>query len=438
MSAPNDGPDGYKLFVGSLPSDCTSEELHSVFSTYGIVSHVHMMNPHPRSGQRCAFLSYSTKSAGDDACKVLDNQYKIRRDAPHPIVVRWAKDSGYEPNGAKAAGDWESSQAKKAEASPDGHKLFVGGLPHDVSEEELRIVFDTYGVVQHCHLMGIHPKSGQRCAFVYYKTQESAQDAIKVLDKIYKIRENALHPIQVRWANKDSLKSALGDIKGVGKGEWPTSQRPDWANSKGDEYWTKGRSDYYGKGAWIGKGKEGKEKGKSWSSWEDTSAWSSWPQGKERGWHDWGKGCDRGGGWGESWDRSKGSWQGDAWLDDGWSHHNGHGKGRDGAWKGTRQEPRLDPTGTKLYVANLPEDIQESAIEYVFGTYGTVEKVHLMTGKVKQGSISAFVEYGDSEEASTAIMSLDNKYEIRKGYGPLQVRLANASASSGKGKSYRA
>ena len=70
---------------------------------------------------RCAFLSYSTKSAGDDACKagpprscphlqqnlghvmsatictncrteVLDNQYKIRRDAPHPIVVRWAKD----------------------------------------------------------------------------------------------------------------------------------------------------------------------------------------------------------------------------------------------------------------------------------------------------------------------------------------------------------
>ena len=81
---------------------------------------------------RCAFVFYTTKAAGDDACKVgvsgvsypesqrgtkintlinnmsftvaasrattsgskvLDNQYKIRSDATQPIVVRWSKDS---------------------------------------------------------------------------------------------------------------------------------------------------------------------------------------------------------------------------------------------------------------------------------------------------------------------------------------------------------
>eukprot|EP00438_Fugacium_kawagutii_P023726 Skav228053 [mRNA] locus=scaffold1188:236390:244750:+ [translate_table: standard] len=84
---------GHKLFVGNLPTDCTSEELRAVFSTYGTVTHVHVMNPHPRTGQRCAFVFYDTKSAGDDACKVLDQQYKIRSDASEPIVVRWSKDT---------------------------------------------------------------------------------------------------------------------------------------------------------------------------------------------------------------------------------------------------------------------------------------------------------------------------------------------------------
>eukprot|EP00913_Durusdinium_trenchii_P023973 g22514.t1 len=159
--------DGYKLFVGSLPADCTSEELHAVFSTYGVVTHVHVMNPHPRSGQRCAFVFYTTKAAGDDACKVLDNQYRIRTDAAQPIV-----DSGFD---AAANGDCEDGP-RRSDPPEDGHKLFVGNLPADLSEEELRLVFGTYGEVVHCHIMSIHPKSGLRCAFVYYRDLQSAED----------------------------------------------------------------------------------------------------------------------------------------------------------------------------------------------------------------------------------------------------------------------
>mmetsp|Transcript_18015 Transcript_18015/g.33817 ORF Transcript_18015/g.33817 Transcript_18015/m.33817 type:complete len:446 (+) Transcript_18015:82-1419(+) len=445
MPAPDDGQDGFKLFVGSLPPDCTQEELHSVFSTYGIVTHVHVMNPHPKSGQRCAFVFYTTKSAGDDACKVLDNQYRIRRDAEHPIVVRWSKDSGYDQSSSKGfAGEQDDSQPKRVEPPMDGHKLFVGGLPHDVTESELRLVFDTYGDVMHCHVMGVHPKSGQRCAFVYYKSENAAQDAIKVLDSIYKIREDALEPIQVRWANKESQKASTqgektkGASKGANKGEWPLSQRHDsWSNGKGGDYWTKGRSDPLGKGS----SKGSKDKGKSWSGWEAPSAWgSSW---QDDEWYDWGKGWDKGSGWGRGWDDGKGAtnWQGDSWSGGGWGYRDS-GKGRGGkdgkGWKGgAYMEPSLDPNGTKLYVANLPEDIQEKTVSWVFSTYGEVEKVYLMTGKARNGCISAFVEYGDAEEASSAIMSLDQKYEIRAGYGPLQVRLANATGpGKGQGKSY--
>ncbi|CAJ1442983.1 unnamed protein product [Effrenium voratum] len=369
--------DGYKLFVGSLPIDCTSDELYEVFSTYGVVTHVHVMNPHPQSGQRCAFVFYSTKSAGDYACSVLDNQYRIRTNAAQPIVVRWAKDDS-QNDVAKGNGKGEWVDGPRRPEPPDGHKLFIGGLPADVTDEELRIVFGTYGKVVHCHIMGVHPKSGLRCAFVYFKDFRAAEGAIKVLDNKYKIRQKAVDPIQVRWANTD------GDR---GKGEvWDR----DWG----------------GNGKSFGKGKD------------FSDPW--FPKGKGKGWHPedrlWEKGWqDKG--WTKGWEGpSWMSWQGD-WS--GWSM-NGKGKG----WKGP--PPVSWSPGTKLYVANLPDDIQEGAIEYVFSTYGTVDKVHLMTGKVKNGCISAFVEFRTPDEANTAIKSLDNKYEIRAGYGPLQVRHANS------------
>eukprot|EP00930_Biecheleria_cincta_P074012 TRINITY_DN6124_c0_g1_i4.p1 TRINITY_DN6124_c0_g1~~TRINITY_DN6124_c0_g1_i4.p1 ORF type:complete len:480 (-),score=89.75 TRINITY_DN6124_c0_g1_i4:156-1595(-) len=467
MTAP---ADGYKLFVGSLPTDCSHDELSTVFSTYGEVTHIHVMNPHPRSGQRCAFVFYANKESGDDAVKVLDSQYKIRTDAPHPIVVRWSKDSGFDSCDGKGdgKGEWNDGRPRRSEPPTDGFKLFVGGLPADVTEEELRLVFGTYGEVMHCHIMGAHPRSGLRCAFVYYDKYDGAEDAIKVLDGIYKIRTDAEDAIQVRWANKDSASwnspGEKGDRKGFGKGDF-------WGGGKGDA-WSAGkgmRNDPWGlKGDSWGKGKD--KGGKGWQSWEEQGGgWSDKGGGwQDKGWSDWGGGKGGGGphSWNDkgasSWSREgkggwgggKGSWKGgDAWQDDQWMESGDHWKGssswgpgdggkmgkggwglgsggKDGkGWKGEYrgyEEPSPDPNGTKLYVANLPEDIQESAVDYVFSTYGKVEKIHLMTGKVRHGCISAFVEFSTPEEANTAISSLDNKYEIRNGYGPITVKLANA------------
>ncbi|CAE7289308.1 sol, partial [Symbiodinium pilosum] len=36
--------------------------------------------------------------------------------------------------------------------------------------------------------------------------------------------------------------------------------------------------------------------------------------------------------------------------------------------------------GTKLYVGNLPGDIQRQALDVVFKTYGEVTDIHIMTG----------------------------------------------------------
>jgi hypothetical protein len=96
-------PQEAKLFVGNLPPDITNEELQYVFSNYGTVSKLHIMDSaRSKSGQACAFVSYSTPEAAAIAIRTLNNVYKIRVDAPEAITVSVAKGSG-QPEGSAIA-----------------------------------------------------------------------------------------------------------------------------------------------------------------------------------------------------------------------------------------------------------------------------------------------------------------------------------------------
>uniref|UniRef100_A0A7S1QFW6 RRM domain-containing protein n=1 Tax=Alexandrium catenella TaxID=2925 RepID=A0A7S1QFW6_ALECA len=83
----------------------------------------------------------------------------------------------------------------------ESHKLFAGSLPPDVTEEEMKTVFGTYGVVLRVILLSSHPLKG-RSAFVMYKDREAGDDAIEVLNDVYKLRSSFPLPMQVRWAAK--------------------------------------------------------------------------------------------------------------------------------------------------------------------------------------------------------------------------------------------
>jgi len=81
---------------------------------------------------------------------------------------------------------------------------------------------------------------------------------------------------------------------------------------------------------------------------------------------------------------------------------------------------------TKLFVGNLPADIQQEAIRMVFSHYGQVTNIHIMTGKSRSGQSCAFVEYSSPLEAETAILTLHEKYEIRPGEGNIMVKYASS------------
>jgi len=95
-------------------------------------------------------------------------------------------------------------------------------------------------------------------------------------------------------------------------------------------------------------------------------------------------------------------------------------------------DPGLMKQKTKLFVGNLPADIQEEAINIVFSHYGTVTNIYIMSGKAKSGQACAFVEYSAPIEAETAVLTLHEKYEIRPGDGPILVKYAQPGATRAK------
>lgn len=72
------------------------------------------------------------------------------------------------------------------------------------------------------------------------------------------------------------------------------------------------------------------------------------------------------------------------------------------------------PVEAKLFVGNLPPDITVEELQYVFNSYGTVSKCHVMdAGKSKSGQACAFVTYDTAQAAAIAIQTLNNVYRIR-------------------------
>jgi len=386
-------PEGsHKLFVGGLPDDISEDELKTVFNTYGEVVHTHIMKANSMTGLRGAFVCYNRKESAEDAIKVLNGVYKIRVDAEAPIQVRWGntdnKHSYQQQYGGGGKGDGQES-----------NKLFAGSLPPDITEEELKTVFATYGELTSVHLMAPHSKTGMRAALIFYAKREAAEDAIRALNDVYKFREDSEAPINVKWG-KDSA-SSKGDKGGWNGGGWggDSWSGGGWNDGKGGSKGSKGGGGWQaigGPGGWQDSSRGG-------NNWQEQDRWNS------GGWQD------------RRQDWSGGGWQGGGGKDWGSSGYGGKDGGKSGGGKGW---DHVEPSG-KLFVGNLPEDIQDSALEYVFGTYGKVQKVHIMNNNSKNGAIAAFVEYSAPEEAETAIASLNERYEIRPGFGPIHVKHAN-------------
>ena len=108
---------------------------------------------------------------------------------------------GSVPNGTASR---ETNRASDVPLVGNEVKLFVGGLPSEFSELDLRNVMAPYGNIVDIHVMKPSGSSNQRCAFVTYEHHVSALAATKMNGVL---RVNAVdRPIVVRFADAQHNK----------------------------------------------------------------------------------------------------------------------------------------------------------------------------------------------------------------------------------------
>jgi len=75
-------------------------------------------------------------------------------------------------------------------------KLFIGNLPADVTQDELKTTFQQYGQLQDVHIMAANrSRSGATCAFLVFSSAEEGQNCIEACNMKLKLRESSPEPI---------------------------------------------------------------------------------------------------------------------------------------------------------------------------------------------------------------------------------------------------
>lgn len=155
------GAEDRKIFVGGISADVTNEDLQSHFSTFGEVAQAQVKIDRTTGRSRgFAFVEFGSA----EACK-------------------------------KALNDREQSiKGKTCEIKPaksrENKKVFVGGLPADHPEEELRKYFEQFGKVDDVEWpFDKQTKARRNFAFIVFEEEEATDKAVANPKHIFSDRE---------------------------------------------------------------------------------------------------------------------------------------------------------------------------------------------------------------------------------------------------------
>jgi len=328
----------------------------------------------------------------------------------------------------------------------DGRKLFVGRLPADINEDEIKYVFDTYGKVVDVFIHEKEGFEGTRSAFVVYDSRHAAESAVKVLHEVYRFREDSKEAITCTYPRPKGGREG-GGYDRSGGGDRMESRRGY------DRGFDRGGPDRGGPPRGYDRGNDrGNDRGYDRSGGYERDFRRGDDRGGDRGGYDHRGGGDRKDGY----DRhGRGPPPPDRGNHDGYGR--GHDRGppprngydqprprsrsRDRHFSDFGDHSRMPPhrkgppsgSGNKLYVANLPSDVTKDALDYVFSNYGRLQDIHVMTGRSKSGQSAAFVIYDTHEQARKCINAMQQGYEIRPGEGDILVKYADDRQEKGGG-----
>ncbi|XVF32678.1 hypothetical protein REPUB_Repub17cG0103400 [Reevesia pubescens] len=174
-----------KLFVGQVPKHMTEAQLLAMFEEFSLVDEVNIIKDKAtRASRGCCFVICPSRQEADKAVNACHNK-KTLPGASSPLQVKYA--------------DGELERLE--------HKLFVGMLPKNVSEDEVSALFSTYGTIKDLQILRGSQQTSKGCAFLKYETKEQAIDALEAINGKLKM-EGSNVPLVVKWADTEKERQA--------------------------------------------------------------------------------------------------------------------------------------------------------------------------------------------------------------------------------------
>ncbi|XP_041350796.1 CUGBP Elav-like family member 2 isoform X14 [Gigantopelta aegis] len=185
MQSKEPDPDSIKMFVGQIPRSMDENDLGKLFEEYGPVFQLNILRDKVTGQSKgCCFVTFYTRKAALEAQNALHN-IKTMHGMHHPIQMKPAD----------------------SEKRNEERKLFVGMLSKKLNENEIRMMFAPFGVIEDCTVLRDSNGQSRGCAFVTYANRQSAQNAIKTMHHSQTM-ESCSSPVVVKFADTQKEKEA--------------------------------------------------------------------------------------------------------------------------------------------------------------------------------------------------------------------------------------
>jgi len=163
LNLANQQDSGCKIFVGGLTWNTTKEMLFSEFSKFGeIIDTIVMKNPETGNSRGFGFVTFSNNLTAENAVN----------SGPHKIDGKIID--------VKLCNPRLAAQQRNNKQKNDNCKVFVGGLPHGVTDEEIKQFFSRYGFVKEFKMMYDENKQRPRgFGFITFEQEESANQVLQ-------------------------------------------------------------------------------------------------------------------------------------------------------------------------------------------------------------------------------------------------------------------
>ncbi|XP_056270142.1 DAZ-associated protein 1 isoform X1 [Pseudoliparis swirei] len=228
-----------KLFVGGLDWSTTQETLRNYFSQYGeVVDCVIMKDKTTNQSRGFGFVKFKDPNCVRTVLETKPHNLDGRNIDPKPCTPR-----GMQPEKSRTKEGWKGSKAD----SNKSKKIFVGGIPHNCGEPELRDYFNRFGVVTEVVMIYDAEKQRPRgFGFITFEAEQSVDQAVNmhfhdIMGKKVEVKKaeprDSKAPGQLgpgQWAPRGILSAANGWTAQPAQGwQQPYGAQGVWVSTTG-------------------------------------------------------------------------------------------------------------------------------------------------------------------------------------------------------------